>query len=189
MGLMGRQRLARVANALGFQVVWFATVAGAGSGRAWAGPVAVAVFALATLAFSSERRGDLALLAAALPFGFALDSVWVRLGLMEFASPWPSSDWAPLWILSLWAGFALTVNHSLSFVCERPALAIVLGAIGGPLAYVAAERAFGAVALAAPTPIVVGILGAAWALTVPLLGLAAARLARPAGPVPPGLLR
>lgn len=187
MGVMPRQGLARLANALGFQGVWFATVAGAGSGRPWLGPLAALLFAVLTLAASSERRSDLVLVALAIPFGFAMDSVWVRLGLMEFASPWPSTDWAPAWILALWVGFALTVNHSLSYVCERPALAAVLGAVAGPLAYVAAERAFGAVALTAPTAVVVGILGAAWALTVPLLGLAAQRVARRAGPVQAGL--
>lgn len=181
MGVKPPHRWAQVANALGFQCVWFATVAGAGSGRPWAGPLAVAVFAALTLATSNARRSDLGLLAIALPFGFVLDSIWVRLGLLEFAHAWPAEDWAPMWILSLWAGFALTINHSLSAVCQRPALAVTLGAIGGPLAYFAAERGFGAVALTAPTSVVIGLIGAAWAVTVPLLAMAAMRFSRGSG--------
>jgi hypothetical protein len=183
MGMRPSHRVAQVANALGFQCVWFATVAGAGSGRPWAGPLVVAIFALMTLALSTQRRADLMLVAIALPFGYALDSVWVRVGLLEFAHAWPSQDWAPLWILSLWAGFALTINHSLSAVCQRPALAVTLGAIGGPLAYFAAERGFAAVVLAAPTSAVVGVIGAAWAVIVPSLALASARVSQHPGPV------
>lgn len=182
-------RMALVANALGFQCVWFATVAGAGSGLVWTGPLAVTLFAMMTLALSRARRSDLCLLAVAVPFGFALDSVWVRLGLLEFAHAWPSPDWAPVWILSLWAGFALTINHSLAAVCQRPALAVTLGAIGGPLAYLAAERGFGAVAFAAPAATVVGVLGAAWAVTVPLLALAAVRFSRRPDVARAGLVR
>lgn len=186
MGVSTPHRMALVANALGFQCVWFATVAGAGSGRPWTGPLAVAIFALLTLALSGQRRADASLLAIVLPFGFALDSVWVGLGLLEFAHSWPSPDWAPLWILSLWAGFALTINHSLAAICQRPALAVTLGAIGGPLAYLAAERGFGAVSLAAPTSVVIGAIGAAWAVTVPLLALAAARVAPHPAALHPG---
>lgn len=187
MGVTPPHRLAQAANALGFQCVWFATVAGAGSGRPWAGPLAVAVFALLTLSLSGKARADLALLVIALPLGFAMDSVWVRLGLLEFAHSWPSPHWAPLWILSLWAGFALTINHSLQAVCQRPVLAVSLGAIGGPLAYFAAERGFGAVALTAPDSAVFGVLGAAWAMTVPLLAMAAARVSQRLDPVPAGV--
>lgn len=171
-------RLALVCNALGFQCVWFATVAGAGAGHGWAGPLAAVVFAALTVAFFGRARADLLLLAFALPFGFLLDSLWVKTGLMRFVEPWPLLEWAPAWILALWVGFTMTVNHSLAGLADRLWLAIALGAVGGPLAYFAAERAFAAVEFLAPTWLVFSALGAAWAASVPLLLLLGQRLQR-----------
>lgn len=176
-------RLALVCNALGFQCVWFATVAGAGAGHGWAGPLAAALFAFLTVAFFGRARADLLLLAVAIPFGFLLDTLWVKLGLMRFAEPWPLAGWAPVWILALWVGFTMTVNHSLAGLADRLWLAVALGAAGGPLAYFAAERAFGAVELLAPTGVVILALGAAWAATVPMLLVLGQRLQ----PTPPAV--
>ena len=45
---------------------------------------------------------------------------------------------APLWILCLWAAFALTLTRSLAWLMRRPWLAALLGALGAPLAYASA---------------------------------------------------
>jgi hypothetical protein len=70
--------------------------------------------------------------------------------------------------LAIWAAFALTVNHSLMFLQRRPLLAMLLGAIGGPLAYTGAAR-LGAVAWAAPSLQLTLTLAIAWGVAVPLL--------------------
>ena len=61
-------------NVVGFQAVWLASVAGAGAGLAWAGPVAALAFAAATLAWGGRARDDLRRLALARPLGLLLDS-------------------------------------------------------------------------------------------------------------------
>lgn len=164
---MGRGFL--IANVLGFQAVWFASVIGAAQGLAWAGPVAAAVFVLAHLAYSPCRGSDLRLLGTALLLGAVADSVLVLSGLLDFRSPWPWTFAAPIWIVAMWAGFAMTLNHSLGFLKGRPWVSAGFGLVGGPLAYWGAARAFEAVSFG-PRPLVaLAVLGLVWAVAMPLL--------------------
>lgn len=164
-------------NALSYQLVWIAAVGGAARGWWWAGPVAVVLFAAWQLPLSRHRRADVLLCLVAMAVGFVVDSIWAGTGLMRFASPVPSTQFAPLWIVALWAGFALTLNHSLAALKPRLLLGTLLGACGGPLAYAIAERAWDAVDMGArPGPALLA-LAVAWSLVTPLLLVAARRLA------------
>lgn len=169
---------ATLLNAAGFQVVWFSAVIGAAQGVAWAGPLAACVFCALVLGLGGRAREDLGVLAVALPLGFVMDTLWVRLGWLSFASPSPEG-FAPFWILAMWAGFALTINHSLSRLRDMPWAAVALGAIGGPLAYAAAARGFGAASFTGDSTWALAGIGLGWAMAMPLLYLAPRRL-RPA---------
>lgn len=155
-------------NLIGFQLVWMASVGGAAQGWWWAGPAALALFAGWQLAVTTVRASDLRLMAFCAALGFAVDSLWVQAGFMRFDAPLPDPRLAPVWIVAMWVGFGLTVNHSLSGLKPHPALGALLGLLGGPLAYWAAERAWGAVAIA-PSIWPYVALGVAWAVITPLL--------------------
>jgi len=159
----------KLANAIGYQLVWLASILGATHGSRLAGPLAAALFACTVLAFGAQRRADLRLVPLVLAIGLLADSAWIALGWLDYSAPWPSPDFAPAWIVAIWLAFALTLNHSLAFLKRRHALASLLGAIGGPLAYWLAAEGFGAVHFDAPVLTVLIGLGIAWALLVPVL--------------------
>lgn len=166
-------------NAIGYQVVWFCAVAGAGRGLAWAGPVAAAIFIPWQYAVSDRRAADLRLAALALACGCIVDGVAAATGWARYAAPWPTSAFAPAWILAVWASFAMTLTQSLRFLHGRRALATLLGAVGGPLAYLGAARGWGAISFAAPRWHAIAWLALAWALAMPLLATAAAHSGGP----------
>jgi hypothetical protein len=66
----------------------------------------------------------------------------------------------------MWLLFAMTLNHSLSWLKGRYVLSFVFGALGGPLAYVAGEK-LGAVEITSDLSLV--ILAISWAMITPLL--------------------
>lgn len=159
----------KIGNVVGYQLVWLASVYGAAQSMPWLGPVTVALFAAVHLSLSPSRQADLRMIAIAIVLGFLLDSLFAASGLLHYASPWPSTVLAPVWILSMWVGFALTLDHSMGFLRGNWMAAGAFGLIGGPLAYWAAERVFGAVSYGA-SHLVVGVaLGVAWAIALPLL--------------------
>lgn len=164
-------------NMVLFQLCWFAFVAGAGRDIAWAGFPVLLGFALWQIRTGPWPRADIALMAIAAILGFALDSTFVRAGLIEYpaSAGWPG--FAPPWIVGLWVAFALTLNHSLAFLKRKPVSAVVLGALGGPLAYWVAANAWHAATLVAPQSRALLALALAWGLATPMLAWAATRLA------------
>ncbi len=176
-------------NFVGYQVVWFAIVIGAGQGQPWPG-VGAAVAFVAWQSWGPQRALMLRLVAVALLVGAVIDGALSAGGLLAYASPWPSPPWPPVWILAIWAAFAVTLPRSLAFLQGRPWVAATFGAVGGPLAYLAAARLGSAVAFAMPRWPALLVLALAWAVAMPLLaGLArrfsgAALLPTPANGVP-----
>ena len=120
--------------------------------------------------FRPVRRvyGDFQLMLVAVLIGLILDTTWVKLGWLEFAASWAFSERAPLWILLLWAGLALTLNHSLAWLQSRLLLAAFLAGVSSPLSYLAASR-LGAVDIVAESWLWFVGLGLSWALALPLL--------------------
>jgi len=171
-----------ICNVVGFQAVWMASIAGAGQGFAWTGPLAAVLFVAAMLAFGGKARQDLRMLAIALPIGFLLDTAFAASGWLRYAEPQPWVFAAPVWIWSLWAGFALTLNHSMDFLRERPWASAVFGLLGGPLAYWTAAGAFDAVSFGVPVSWAMAALAIGWAVVLPLLFALDQRLASPRPP-------
>lgn len=166
-----------LANAVAFQLAWFAAVIGAGRGHAWPGVLAVALFAVLQLSMDPRQRfADLSLAAWAALAGFALDSLFVASGLLRYAAPWPSPALAPVWIVALWINLALALNHSLRWLQPRPWLAAPLGAAAAAGSYLAAARGWQAVAFTPPAAHALATVAACWALLLPLLCILARRL-------------
>lgn len=155
-------------NAVGYQAVWLACALGAARGALGMALLALPVFAAITLTYGGSTRADLRYVSLVLPVGWALDSFLLASGVLSYATPWPLDSIAPAWIVAIWAAFALTLNHSLSFLTGRPGMSAVLGAVGGPLAYLAAAR-LGAVRFELPLPWALLALSAAWAAVLPLI--------------------
>lgn len=161
---------------LAYELVWFAAVIGAGHGLAWPGVTAAALFAAWRLTASSHRQVELGLVGATVLLALALEGAWVAGGLIVYSAPWPLPN-APAWLLAIWAAFALTLVPLFGYLHGRPALATLLGAVGGPLAYLGAARAH---ALQLTTPAWRGVLAlsAGWALAMPALTSLAGRWLR-----------
>jgi len=63
----------------------------------------------------------------------------------------------------------------MTFLLGRPLVGLLLGAIGGPLAYLGAARGWGAIAFAEPRWMAIVALVAGWAIAIPLLTMLASR--------------
>lgn len=131
--------MAKVFNFIAFQAVWLACVLSASRGLVWPGLMAGGLFALVTIVAGRSRSADLQLVAWAVVLGGLLDSLWAWLGWMDYAAaPW--GFWAPPWILGLWLGFAMTINHSLAWLRFKPVILAGLAAVACPFSYYAGHR-------------------------------------------------
>lgn len=173
------------ANAIAYQLVWFAAVWGASVGHWWMAPLALLPFAGWYLT-RPDGRIDARLMAVAVLVGITLDSTLAASDLVAYASAVPSQHAAPVWIVAIWAAFALTLRHSFRFLHGRLALAAALGAIGAPLAFLGAARGWHAVAFPRGTLAAVIALGLGWLIALPTLIALAQRFERTRVPSAPG---
>ena len=139
----------------------------------WLGPLAVLAVVTLHLFFvvrPTERRWELGYILVVGLVGMLADT---GLGVVG-ATRYPTSEavWSlalvPPWITGLWVLFATLPHHSLDWLRGRPLLAAGLGALGGPLSYLAGTR-FGAVAVGDEPLLTLGALAIEYALVTPLL--------------------
>ncbi len=164
-------------NFLCFQAGWFACVLGAARGYPAAGAATALAIAAGWVWLAPRPGREAALVGAAVATGLALDTLLAQSGWIVFEGAVPLAAAAPVWMLALWALFAVTLNVSLRWLRGRPALAVALGALGGPAAYYAGAG-LGALRFEQPAA---GLAAVAigWALAAPLLLAAARRLEAP----------
>jgi hypothetical protein len=82
----------------------------------------------------------------------------------------------PPWLLAMWAQFATTFRFSLRSVVTRPVLAVLFGAAGGPIAFLAGER-LGAVTLLPPLAQSLLRLSISWAIALVVFSEVVRRIA------------
>jgi len=80
----------------------------------------------------------------------------------------------PPWLLAMWAQFATTFRFSLSGVIARPVPAVLFGAAGGPIAFLAGER-LGAVSLLPPLEYSLLRLSISWAIALTVFSVVVRR--------------
>ena len=144
-----------IANAIGFQLVWFVCVQG---NSIYAVAAALALLVLYRLTFRTNFKTWKALCIFSV-LGYLGDGIIAytfQLNYAEVTSLVPSSIpaeaaslWigsiestfppllAPLWLLSLWVAFATTLNHSMKWILKTPLLTTAIGLFLVPLSYIA----------------------------------------------------
>jgi hypothetical protein len=133
--------------------------------------VAVGLFALGcdwTAAERRQRRARMGLAALAALLGYLGDSTLVLTGVLSFpphaALGWPSA----LWMVALWVNLALTVDSSMAWLRGRYVVAVLFGALGGPLAYAAGVRV-GAAVIGPSAAVGLTAVAVVWAVAMPAL--------------------
>ena len=149
-----------LANALGFQLVWWLSVLGQGQ---WTLIVLAILGFHLLLVFDQAREAKVLLSVTAL--GVVTDSTLTLIGLFEFNEGTESI--IPVWLIFLWLGFAASLNHSLSMFHRNPWLAALAGGVFGSLSYLAAMR-LGAVSFPLGVMVTGLVLLVVWAVLFPV---------------------
>ena len=154
-------------NAIAFQLGWFACVLGGANQLPWLGTLVAVLIVSWHLNQAPHPGREFALLAAVGALGALWDSLLVAVGWLDYPSGTLLSNTAPHWIVAMWVLFASTLNVSLRWLRGRWMLAMLLGAVAGPLAYYAGAE-LGGVVITEPL-LAFTALAMGWAVFVPLL--------------------
>ena len=156
-----------IVNFVLFQIGWFACVLGAAKQLPWAGAAVVVAIVIVHLRLAKQAKPEIILLLISMLIGGSYDQLMQHNALLSYQAHGWAAAVVPVWIIALWAVFVTTLNVSLRWMRGKWLVAILFGAIGGPLAYLGAEK-LGAVTINSP-PISYVALGFGWAILTPLL--------------------
>ena len=155
-----------VVNFIIFQLGWFSCVLMAARGLPETGIMITLLLVSVQLFLSENRKNLLILLLLITLIGSAWDSVLTSLNILVFNSGMIVSFLAPGWILTMWLIFATTLNVSFRWLYGRYWIAMLLGALFGPLAY-QAGAALGAVVI--PDNLLANlVMATGWSILMPL---------------------
>ncbi len=157
-----------------FQIGWFACVLGS----AYSYPLLGTLIAILIVSYhilrSAQPGQEVWLVMLAIGIGGSWDSLLVWMQWITYNNGMWAENMAPYWIVALWALFATTLNVSLRWMKGRWFLAVLSGAIAGPLAYYGGHR-LGAVYFPDISTAMIA-LSLGWAVFMPLLLLISQRL-------------
>ncbi len=173
-----RQLLLRIFNFVLFYLGWGFSLSGVVRGHPYEGPIIVGCFLLYHLVQLRFHFPEILLLLTVGLFGTLNDTIYLNTGLIVYNGGYESVPWlAPLWVTGIWMLFAMSVNHSLTWLRYHLLLAAVCGAGGGAVSYYAAARV-GAAAFHPNDLVVTLIIGAVWFFIMPILILYSSWLTR-----------
>lgn len=87
--------------------------------------------------FTQQRRCDLFAMVSISLLGSLADSLLLHLGVLQFAD----THLLPLWLVLLWAHFALTLNHAMYWLSQTPRyVQALMGGIFGSFSYYAGAQ-------------------------------------------------
>jgi hypothetical protein len=157
-----------IVNFVTFQIAWFACVLGAANAMPWQAFLFVVIIVLLQLILSKANlKKEITLMILIALIGGVFDQLILNHGLLSYSSHGWSNAMVPIWIIGLWIAFGSTLNVSLKWLRNLPIVAIMFGAIGGPLAYLGAEK-LGAVKLLI-VPDAMFALAIGWGILMPIL--------------------
>ncbi|GAA0813694.1 DUF2878 domain-containing protein [Colwellia asteriadis] len=115
-------------NILGFNISWLGLVL---YGNSF---IVIALLWLGIHLYkANQRQAELSLIVVVSIIGTVIDTVLMHLNIFTFNTVY----FIPLWLMVLWACFAATLHHSLSFLAKSKALQFTCGLLFPPLSYVA----------------------------------------------------
>ena len=163
------------ASVIGNQLVWLCAVIGAGHGLRWPALLALVVYVGRQLGCRRSPAWNSACWPRRCCCGCLLDGGLMRTRLGAVRRAWPSPAFAPVWILALWAAFAMTFTGVLCVAAEAAVDRRWSGLRGGRWRIWARRAAGRCGEFAAPTLAGPAVAGVGWALATPLLAWLARR--------------
>lgn len=153
-----------ITNFLLFQASWFSAAFYTQYAALLIGSLLLVHFLL-----SPKKWADFKILPLAL-LGVCLDKFHLFIGTFSNATPFTAIDtFFPLWLILLWIMFVLTLNHSLSWLINKPLLIVIsFGACGGTLSYWAGIQA-GALSHTWSISLLIPTLILSWGILFPVL--------------------
>ena len=161
----------KLVNIIGFQSVWWGCVFGTMYNYFYLGPLLAIIFITIHMKHIDIQSNELKLILYISILGTIIDTSFIYTNLLHYEGGYSHNfPIAPLWITSMWAGFAATLNHSMSWLKNKYLTSMLLGVIFGPLAYISGQK-LGVIHFLSSYDVTMAVLAILWGLAMPTMYL------------------
>ena len=159
----------KIFNIIGFYIVWWGCVLGIIYHYPYIGPILCLFFIFIHIKYIAINNTELKLIIYISILGTFVDSTFIITNLLNYKGGYGENILiAPLWITSMWAGFATSINHSMKWLKGKNLIGFTLGAIFGPLAYITGAK-FNVIEFTSNYDFTIVALALAWGLSIPTI--------------------
>ena len=152
---------------IGFKICWILCAFSTKWQQPYLGPIVTFFFILIHLIIVKFNVRDIKIISLAILIGLIIDSLFFQLNLIDYQGGILANfKIAPLWILSMWGGFVVTLLYTLNSIKNHYIISGLIGAIGGPLSYNAGVKIGSIIINGSLAYIILAII---WGLIVPFL--------------------
>ncbi len=156
-------------NAISFYVIWWGCVIGVNLGYNYLGLLLTCLFLIFHLKIISNSSNEWKLLLACFILGSIVESIHLHSNVLVYKGYIFNNEiFPPLWIICMWIGFGGTLNYSMGWMKDRWILQFVMGAVFGPMSYVAGVK-LGVISFYYSFKITILVLGVIWGLSIPVM--------------------
>ena len=157
----------KIYDLIGFKICWalcaFCTI----WEMPYLGPLATLLFIIIHLYIVSFNNRDIKVICLAILCGLLMDSFFSYFSFIDYkGGVLADLSLAPLWILSMWAGFSVTMLYTLDSIRNKYFYASLIGFFGGPLSYNAGVQIG---SLTITSNLSYFLLAIGWGLIIPFL--------------------
>ena len=130
-----------IINIIGFYIGWWTCVLGTANDIPYLGPAVMILFLIVHYYLFVSDIQEIYLVLIIGIIGTITDSLLFLSGSFIYAGAYSNEILiAPMWITAMWAGFAATVNHSMSWLKDKWLLMVISGVVFGPAAFFTGEK-------------------------------------------------
>lgn len=157
----------KIYDLIGFKICWIICAFSTTWGMPYLGPIVTLIFILLHLVIVKFNFRDIKIIGLAILLGLIIDSLFFQFNLINYEGGILANfKLAPLWILSMWGGFSVTLLYTLNSIKKRYVISGLIGLIGGPLSYNAGVQ-IGSIIINGS--IAYMALAVSWGVIIPLL--------------------
>ncbi len=155
-------------NLLGFYVCWWLSVYGAIQTNYFLGPKSLIIYMVFHFIILVEDKIEYVYILICLILAFCFDTILLKLNFIEY-NGFLSENYhiAPLWIVSLWISFSLSIFHSSNILQKNYKKSMVLGMLSGPFIYLSFSKMGIIKLLYSPFSILL-LISISWMCIIPL---------------------
>jgi hypothetical protein len=165
-----------IANFILFQLAWFAAIIGGARGWPILGALpAIVVVAIHLGSNLPQLKREAILVFGVTALGVIVETAFIAFGALHYARTNDNTALPPIWIIALWFAFGTSPHGSLRWLSGRIWYQPFLGAVFGPLSYLAGVR-LGAATMGEPIVVSLAVIGCGWGLAMVFIFKMADRL-------------